>query len=242
MKNKILIVEDNIITAKHISNSIKKFGFQVTDLVNSLEGVQKSIVKSIPDLVILDINLGKDIDGIHIAEILEKEFGLSFIFLTSYNDENTINRIIKLNPLGYIIKPFNPVDLNAVIELAMFKINNKNVQLKETAKDQNSLENVLFVKNGRKIERVLIPEIEYIQADGRYTYIVLSSSKKICSTPLKILKEKLSEAFFVQIHKSYLVNINKINTITLNYLVIGEREIPISKNFRSDLLSFLNMV
>jgi len=242
MKNKILIVEDNIITAKHISNSIKKFGFEVTDLVNSLDGVQKSIVKSIPDLVILDINLGKDIDGIHIAEILEKEFGVSFIFLTSYNDENTINRIIKLKPLGYIIKPFNPVDLNAVIELAMFKVNNKNVQLKESAKDQNSLENVLFVKNGRKIERVLISEIEYIQADGRYTYIILPSSKKICSTPLKILKEKLSEAFFVQIHKSYLVNITKINTITLNYLVIGEREIPISKIFRSDLLSFLNMV
>lgn len=242
MKNKLLIVEDNIITAKHISNSLKKFGFEITDMVNSMEGVQKSILKNLPDLVILDINLGRDIDGVQIAEILEKDFGLSFIFLTSYNDEDTINRIIKLNPLGYIIKPFNPVDLNAVVELALFKIANTKAPVKSRLKEVNDLEDYLFVKNGRKIERVLIPEIEFVQADGRYTYIYMADSKKICSSPLKVLKEKLAGAHFIQTHKSYLANLTKINTITLNYLIIGEHEIPISKNFRSDLLGVLNMV
>ena len=107
-KKKILVVEDNIITAKHISNSLKKFGYEVTDMVNSAEAVLKSIVNNTPDLAILDINLGRDVDGIQIADLLEKEYGIAFIFLTSYNDEETINRILKLNPLGYIIKPFNP--------------------------------------------------------------------------------------------------------------------------------------
>jgi len=240
--NKLLIVEDNIITAKHIGNSLKKFGFEITDMVNSLEGVQKSIIKSTPDLVILDINLGRDIDGIHIAEILEKEYGISFIFLTSYNDETTINRIVKLNPLGYIIKPFNPIDLNAVIELALFKLNNKLAKQAVGFEDKVNLDEFLFVKNGRKIDRVFIPEIEFIQADGRYTYIFQENKKKICNSSLKTLKEKLADSHFVQTHKSYLVNLTKINTITLNYLVIGEHEIPISKNYRADLLGFLNMV
>ena len=244
MGNKILVVEDNIITAKHISNSLINFGYVVTGQVNSIEGVKKNIINSTPDLVILDINLGREIDGIQIAEMLEKEFGIAFIFLTSYNDEKTINRILKLRPLGYIIKPFNPKDLKYVIEIALFKINSNlaNHTKKPIEIDASNLDEFLFVKNGKNIDRIPICNIEFIHADGRYTYIHCEKEKKISNTPLKLLREKLSKSHFVQIHKSYIVNLTKVDTITYSYLLIRDIEIPISKNFKGDLIGGLDIV
>ena len=247
-KKKILVVEDNIITAKHISNSIKKFGYEVTDMANSVDTVIKSIIKDTPDLVILDINLGQEVDGIQIADLLEKEYGIAFIFLTSYNDEQTINRILKLNPLGYIIKPFNPPDLKAVIDLALYKIKSSSkagatTDQKEDINAQSDLlSDYLFVKNGRNIDRIQIKDIDFVQADGRYTYIHSNGTKKISNTPLKTLLEKLEHSRFIRTHKSFLVNLTKVDTITLNYLVIGDYDIPISKNYRSDLLAGLDIV
>lgn len=245
-KHKLLIVEDNIITAKHIANTLTKFGYEVTGIANSFETAQKSIVKNRPDLVILDINLGQDIDGIHIGEIFNREYSLSFLFLTSYNDENTINRIIKAQPLGYIVKPFNPVDLNTVIELALYKVraSDKPVSLIPGAISSNTSElaDFLFVKNGRNIDRVAIAQISFIEADGRYTYIHYDKQKKISNASLKTLKEKLSNRHFVQTHKSYIVNLAMVETIAINHLHIGAYEIPVSKNFRSDLIQILDVI
>ncbi|MDH5399784.1 MAG: response regulator [Cyclobacteriaceae bacterium] len=247
-KHKLLIVEDNIITAKHISNTLQKFGYEVTGMTNSIESTEKSIISNRPDLVILDINLGRDIDGIHIAEILNRDFSLPYLFLTSYNDEKTINRIIKVQPLGYIVKPFNPVDLNTVIELALYKVRTA-ISKTDTPPPSNNLpanptdlNEFLFVKNGRNIDRVPITQIEFISADGRYTYIYYDNHKKISNASLKTLKEKLKGRPFVQTHKSYIVNLSKVETIALSYLHIGEHEVPVSKNFRSGLLDVLDVI
>lgn len=245
-KHKLLIVEDNIITAKHIANTLTKFGYEISGIANSFESAQKSIVKMRPDLAILDINLGQEMDGIQIGEFFLKEYALPFLFLTSYNDEKTINRIIKAQPLGYIVKPFNPVDLNTVIELALYKVRSGSQPARPVAETHrpmdSELTDFLFVKNGRNIDRVAIAQIQFIEADGRYTYIHYDKQKKISNASLKVLKEKLSNRNFVQTHKSYVVNLAKVETIALNHLHIGDFEIPVSKNFRSDLLQILDVV
>jgi len=245
-KYKILVVEDNIITAKHIGNTLKKFGYDVTNLVDSLKDVQHSIISTRPDLVVLDINLGKDIDGIQIAEILRNEFQIPFIFLTSYNDEKTINRIIKVQPLGYIVKPFNPTDLNAVVELALFKIRSEstlsNIRRNEVIQKDTELNDFIFVKNGRNIDRIPIDQIKFIEADGRYTYIHYDNKKKISNASLKILNDKLIGKHFIQTHRSYIVNLTRVETISLSHLHIGEHEIPVGKTYRNNLLDILNVI
>ena len=242
-KYKILVVEDNIITAKHIGNTLKKFGYEVTDLVDSLRGVQHSIIANRPNLVVLDINLGNKIDGIQIAEILKNEFQIPFLFLTSYNDEQTINRIIKVQPLGYIVKPFNPIDLNAVVELALFKIRSNSIDGgHEVVQKGNDLNDFIFIKNGRNIDRIPIDQINFIEADGRYTYIHYDNKKKISNASLKVLNDKLKGKHFVQTHRSYIVNLTKVETISLSYLHIGENEIPVGKTYRNDLMGILDVI
>ena len=249
-KGKILVVEDNIITAKHIGNTLKKFGYEITDLVDSLEAVERSVVKNEPDLVILDINLGSNIDGIQIAQILRSEFDLPYLFLTSYNDEKTINGIIKAQPMGYVVKPFNPIDLNAVVELALYKSKHTNTSsstksLKSAdhnSEEHNDLKDYIFVKNGRNIDRVFIPDVEFIEADGRYTYIHYKGQKKISNASLKVLKEKLEERHFVQTHRSFIVNLTKVETIALHHIHIGKHEVPVGKTYRNELLKGLDVI
>ncbi|MTI40898.1 LytR/AlgR family response regulator transcription factor [Fulvivirga lutimaris] len=247
-KGKILIVEDNKITAKHLATTLQKFDYEVTGCVDSLENVKSSIVKSCPDLVILDINLGGDFDGVQIAQVLRLEFEIPYLFLTSLNDQETINRIIQAQPFGYIVKPFDTDNLQAVVDLAIYKAKRRNdlmsIDSNHTVNksDLDELKNYIFVKNGSNIDRVFIPNIEFVEADGRYTYIHFQGQKKISNAPLKVLKEKLQGRHFIQTHRSYIVNVTKVDTITFNYLNVGKHEVPIGKTYRSDLLNGLEVI
>ena len=246
MSKKILVVEDNIITAKYIANTLKKADYEVTGTVDNAEDVLKSISENKPDLAILDINLGTEIDGITIAHTIRKEHQVPFIFLTSYNDEATINRIIEAQPLGYIVKPMNPYDFNRVVELALFKIKNEGrstlPESEQNASDTAQLKDFIFIKNSKNIERVSIPSIDYVEADGRYTYLHYNGQKKISNASLKVLTEKLRGHAFIQIHRSFIVNLNKIETISQSTIRVNNTEIPVGRTYRNDLLDLLDVI
>lgn len=120
-KTKILVVEDEAIVALEIKKALESFGYEVTDTVDNLEDVEKNIISNKPDLILLDINLGKSIDGIDIANEINKTAQIPFIFITAFSDENTITRAIKTNPVSYIIKPFKREELKSNIMLALYK-------------------------------------------------------------------------------------------------------------------------
>jgi CheY-like chemotaxis protein len=79
----------------------------------------KMINSHSPSLVLLDINLQDNIDGLEIASYLRDKYEITFIFLTSYSDRKTLAQVKKTSPLGYIVKPFNKEQLFSTIELAL---------------------------------------------------------------------------------------------------------------------------
>lgn len=122
-KTKILIVEDEAIVALEIRKALESFGYIVTDTVDCLEDVEKNIFHNKPDLILLDINLGKSIDGISIAQTINKTAKIPFIFITAFCDEETINRAIETNPISYLTKPFKREELKSNVMLAIYKSN-----------------------------------------------------------------------------------------------------------------------
>ena len=133
----ILIVEDNIITAKSIGKAIQRFGYELAGIANSYNKAMDFLKDSSIDLIILDINLGDKKDGIHIAKELNENYKIPYIFLTSYNDTETINKILTVNPIGYINKPFSSKELKSMIELA-------NLKLKSTLSQKSFEKNIQF--------------------------------------------------------------------------------------------------
>lgn len=120
--NKILVVEDEVITARVISEELTALGYMVTDTVTSDEAALTSVSQNAPDLVLMDIILrGSPQDGIAIATILRKEFKIPVIYITAHTDEATLNRAKISEPFGFLVKPFDERDLRVVIEIAMYK-------------------------------------------------------------------------------------------------------------------------
>ena len=131
MKNTVLVVEDENIIAKDIENKLKRSGYVVVATVSSGEEAIKKTAEACPDLVLMDIMLAGDIDGIQAAEQIHTQFDIPVIYLTAYADENTLQRAKVTEPFGYLLKPFSVKEMRSTIETALYK-NQMERKLKES--------------------------------------------------------------------------------------------------------------
>ncbi len=121
MTKKILIVEDESIVALHIENSLKTLGYTVSGIASSGEEAIEKAGNTHPDLVLMDIVLKGEIDGIGAAEHIRDHFDIPVVYLTAFGDENTLQRAKVTEPFGYILKPFKERELYIAIEIALYK-------------------------------------------------------------------------------------------------------------------------
>ncbi len=128
---KILIVEDEVIIAKDIEHTLKIDGYDVAGHASSGEKAIELIKETSPDLILMDIKLKGEMDGIETTEIIKDQFDLPVIYLTSYKDEQTLLRAKVTEPYGYIIKPFDRKELKIFIDIAYYKHQTKE-KLKES--------------------------------------------------------------------------------------------------------------
>lgn len=118
---KILVVEDETLVALDIASALKKEGYLVIDTVESAEEAFKAIEDDLPDLILMDINIDGPINGIEASRRILAVYDIPVVFLTAYNDKDTIDKAIQVSPAGYLIKPFKRQELYAAVALAMAK-------------------------------------------------------------------------------------------------------------------------
>jgi two-component system cell cycle sensor histidine kinase/response regulator CckA len=120
-KAKILIVEDEAIIASVIAGALRKFGYEVIDILNTGEEAVAVALQKKPDLILMDIRLQGALDGIDAAELILEKIDIPFIYLTAYADGTTLERAKKTRPYGYIPKPFQEIELKTTIEMSLYK-------------------------------------------------------------------------------------------------------------------------
>jgi signal transduction histidine kinase len=121
MKKSILVVEDESITAMRILSSLEKMGYAVTLPVFSAEEAIEMAKENKPDLVLMDINLRGEKDGIEAAGQIRSRFNIPVIYISANSDNKMIKRIKKTEPFGYIIKPFEDNELHMAVDIALYK-------------------------------------------------------------------------------------------------------------------------
>lgn len=126
-KAKILVVEDDAIVASDIESSLESLGYTVSAKVATGEEAVIKAREDKPDLVLMDIVLKGDMDGIEAAETIHSELDIPIVYLTAYANNDLIERAKMTEPFGYIIKPFEDRDLVSAIEIAIY---NKGIELK----------------------------------------------------------------------------------------------------------------
>ena len=117
----ILIVEDDDIIARVEDWRLKNLGYSVCGRATSGAQAMELVVNKKPDIVLMDINIKGDIDGIETARMIKKGFNIPVIYVTSHSDGTTLERAKETKPDGFIIKPFVDNDLRVAIELALKK-------------------------------------------------------------------------------------------------------------------------
>jgi PAS domain S-box-containing protein/putative nucleotidyltransferase with HDIG domain len=120
-KIKILVVEDESLVARDILNMLQSLGYDPVGIVSSGEHALEKAAASSPDLVLMDIVLKGELDGISAAEKLWEDFSIPVIYLTAYADDTTFERAKLTRPFGYLLKPFEERELQTTIEMALYK-------------------------------------------------------------------------------------------------------------------------
>ncbi|WP_394747581.1 sigma-54-dependent transcriptional regulator [Spongiimicrobium salis] len=123
IQGKIFIVEDEFVIAQDLRRILTDLGYAVMGMAKSADEALEKIAKEDADLVLLDINIIGDKNGIDLAKIIKKRFGIPYIFVTSYSDTGTLKEMNATNPSGYILKPFDQRDIRVAVEMAFAKMN-----------------------------------------------------------------------------------------------------------------------
>ncbi|MFP4691152.1 MAG: response regulator [Bacteroidales bacterium] len=248
-KVKILVVEDESIVAKDIQSTLKKLGYEVSGVVSSGEKAIREVEENRPDLILMDIMLKGDQTGIEAAKHIKERFSIPVIFLTAYADDNTLNKAKITEPYGYIIKPFKERELQTTVEMALYKYEKDEEIKKERDLYHSLVENKeskdsIFVRADYRLNKINFEDIYYVEALKDYVVINTADNSYTTHTTMKEMVRILPAKDFVRIHRSFIVNLNKIFSIKYPDLVIeGKMKVlPIGGLYRKELYSRLNLI
>lgn len=248
-KTNVLVVEDESIVSKDIQHSLTKLGYNVVGAASNGEKAIALAKAENPDIVLMDIMLKGDMNGIEAASVIREEYSIPVIFLTAYADEATLAKAKVTEPYGYIIKPFKEIDLHTSIEMALYKHGKE----KEVEKERDVLYSIvenrdskdfIFVKANGRLVKLRTKEIAYIEALKDYVVINTMDSRYTIHSTMKDIERKLSNDNFLRVHRSYIVRIDKIAAIEQPNLILEKdnKVIPIGGSYKDDLVNRINLL
>lgn len=241
----ILIIEDEMIIAANIALQLTNLGYSVNGIISKSEDVLTHLLNHVPDIILMDINLKGNLDGIELAQLIQKEYKIPIIYLTANSDEVHFERAKETNPYGFISKPFKKLDLQRAIELSLIRIHEEQLRGKNlglTSEEPYILSDCIFVRSHDKMVKVCINNILYIEAERNYCKIHCKDKEHLLVTTLKYLEEKLTSNSLMRIHRSFIVNLHQIDEIATNHVVIGKKAIPLSAELKKQLLLHIQKV
>lgn len=248
---RILLVEDEPFYAQYLALATRNLGYEPLGPVASAEAALRLYQQGPrPDLVLLDINLAGDLDGVDLARELLAMQQLPIIFSTARADTVTFARAKALGPSAYLLKPFDEPTLAHAVALAL---HNFTSLLPTQALADNAplrlgpgapLRDHLFFRDRSRLTRVCLHDIYYVEAGEKYCTVVTAIGKYAVRLPLRELALEFPAHQFVQTQRGYLVNADHIDQLdpTTNTLTVAGTVLPLGRSYREALLSQLRLV
>jgi DNA-binding LytR/AlgR family response regulator len=236
----IAIVEDELLIAENIKMTLEDIGYRTCEPVCNYDTALQTIRQHKPDLVLLDINLGGEKDGIDIARQINEQYHLPFIFLTANSDRVTIERAKEVKPNAYLVKPFTQEELFAAIEIA---VNNFNTSWQALSpKKSANQQNAFFIRENHRYLKIFFHDIAYLESRENYVVIHTVDKKSIIcrSTFSEFLTQLPAEAFF-RIHRSYAIRTELIEHIEHSGVALAGTTLPLSNTYKESLFEYLNI-
>lgn len=231
---KILIVEDEVELANNLSEILSNLDYKVASVVDNAPSALEFLEHNDVDLVLMDILINGDLDGIDLAYKIRESYDLPIVFSTAYSGTEYLERISSEIHEGYLLKPFSLESLKTAVFFGLKRHEEKK------GKSRKSKGSLKIMDKGYLVP-VPFTEVVYLKADGLYTKVYTKAKSYLVRDILKSFEDKLPEDQFIRVHKSYLVNISYIGSFNAKKINLGETSIPIRRGLYKELMEKLNV-
>ncbi len=241
-KIRIVIVEDEFIVAEDIASLMTEHEYEVTQMFSSAEEALPYVLKNPPDILLVDIQLSGAMTGIQLVDKVKQSMSFPVIYITASSDEHTYKKAKPTRPNAFLVKPFTPGNLLTSIDLALYNYSRDKIALANTPKQQDEelhtlIHRTLFVKSNGKHKKMSPDDILFVEAAGSYIHIQTSCDRFTLAQNLSKFLRKTPLDNLQRIHRSYLVNIDKVDSFEESCVYIADHKIPISETFKDEFFS-----
>ncbi|MBC5835875.1 response regulator transcription factor [Flavobacterium sp. F372] len=236
-KINILLIEDTKSEEEALTSVLLENDYNIVGVATNYTEALTLFYQHKVDLVIIDVFLNGQPEGITFAETITitPNVAKPFVFLTSSKDRQIFERAKLTKPFSFLLKPFNELEILYAIEMAIEKFYDQtNVFLSE---EQDTVigNSHLFIKKKNALKKVALQDIIYIEVEERYCNIITSNENYLVALSLTKITEFLDTNTFAKTHRNYIVNTNKINEIILseNLIILeGNYKVTLSEKYK----------
>lgn len=224
---KVLIVEDEMIISESIKQSLLKLNYEVVGIASRYIRALEMLESFEVNLVLIDINLNGIKSGIDLANHIQENFNIPFIYVTANSDFLTFERAKSTRPSGYLVKPFSEENLYSAIEVASYNFLNREV---------SKYEDFFFVKSGSDTIKLYLNQIVYIQS--KQNYLVIERFNKTSISIRGTLSEFLetNKSFpLVKVSRSTAVNLQHLMEVNASHVILGNIKIDYSISYKKEI-------
>jgi two-component system, response regulator PdtaR len=259
-KISILLVEDEAILAMEMSETLEMEGYNVVDTASNGRRALEIFQHEPIDLLICDINIKGDWDGIETVQHIIAVRPVPVIYLTALADKDTIERAKHTFPAAYIPKPYNLTSLRISIEMALnnFALRSSATTLpvlesdgdgsKSYSEDRESpsrdsilkVDDHIFVKNNYRFVKITLGDILYMEADNNHTVIQTNDQKLAIRQSLSAILERLAVPHLIRTHRSYAVNLDRVDSFNDYEIRVGKHDVPLGRNYKEAFLRYFD--
>jgi len=251
-KIQVMIVEDEAIVAMDLAAGLEHDGYVVAGIADNYDDAVKLFSSSHVDIVLMDIHIHGNKDGVDTATALMKIKQVPLIYLTAFTDAPTVEKVKHTNPSAFLTKPYSIENVRIDLALHHFAetkpaATGKVMALQSPAEKKTDKEHFLqlkeyiFIKQNYRFVKFKLSEILFAEADNNYVNLHTVNQKFTLRLSLSDLLERLQFPRLIRVHRSYAVNLDEISSFDEQLIRITHHEIPISRNYRQDFMDQFNL-
>ncbi|MEZ4910134.1 MAG: LytTR family DNA-binding domain-containing protein [Saprospiraceae bacterium] len=226
----ILIIDDDRHHSEILEKKLISEGQNNIHIENSFNDAVNYLDSYNPDVILLDYYLNDGFNGHHLIKESLINRDIPVIIISTFYSAQLFEEVKDLVPMDFIPKNVNNFELMKAIYLATAK-KHQNIS-------KSRLSDFIFVKSGKEIKKLDLKDILYITIDGKYIELFTAEKRFLIRSTLSDFEKKLPEDF-IRIHKAYIINLSQLDSINLDgqEVRLGNIKLPLSRNFKKDLLS-----
>lgn len=241
----ILIVEDDPWVCDFLAETLLSEGFTKVKVAKNYEEASINVRDAKPDLIIADLRLDNSKTGIDLvqeARTHHRVDDIPFILISSNIGDDNLDSLVKSKPVTILSKPLDRNNVLAGVKLSFQKNRESNIEGTEEKNVLSENKDHFFVKSENSYQKISLSEILYVKGEGAYTRIQKVDGRLVIRALLKEFEFLLKREGFLKTHRSYVVQLDKIDKIFKKHIELNDQEVPLNKEYRQGLLDSIQTI